>query len=102
MISCTGWTKHVLRRLADCYDTRCNSYTQTWEIHTIKAGYNKVRYNEVPDIVKQIFGPSQNPLCHKKIVRYNKVEYNLMLLLVKQFSTPADTPIRIQQSCYLQ
>ena len=32
----------------------------------------------MPEIVKQIFGPSQNPLCHSKNVRYSEVRFNLI------------------------
>lgn len=57
--------------------------------YTVKAGFNKVRYKEMLDIAKQIFGPSRNPFLYhthtKNIVRYIEVGYNVMSLLVQPF-----------------
>lgn len=54
---------------------------------TIEAWYNEVRYSEVLDIVKQIFGPENPSLCHKNIVGYsdNDIKYTIMRLIAKQF-----------------
>ena len=57
--------------------------------NTVKAGHDKVRYKEVPDIAKWIFVPCQNPsVCRKTIVGYSIVGYNVMLLIMLQFFWP--------------